>query len=432
MIHNSSLKHISSTRQHQSQRTYRSVLNSRFVVVGGGTAGISVAAQLKRAGVGKMSLITPGQFHYYQPGWTLVGADLLKLSYTVRPMKNVIPQGTEWIEDEVIEFLPEESKVKLRSGKVVDYDYLIVATGLEIYWKDIKGLEEAMGKNGVCSNYSYDTVPFTREFVKNFKGGKAIFSHPASTVKCAGAPQKIMYLCEDIWTKKGIRDSTDIHFYTSLPVIFGVPYYAKPLAEICKSRNLQIHFRHVLTEVIGDRKQAVFTNLETKEKIIQDFDLLHVTPPMGPVSYLKNSPISDSDGYVAVDKTSLQHLKYPNIYALGDCAGIPTSKTAAAISSQAPVLVKNLLSQSVVAKYDGYTSCPIPTKNGKLLLAEFDYNLTPKETFPYDQRKESRFAFLLKKYMFPWMYWNRTLQGKWKGPSSLNLPFIAKPKDYKS
>jgi sulfide:quinone oxidoreductase len=410
-------------------RSYSSVYKSRYVVVGGGTAGISVAAQLRKAGVvGNMSIVTPNESHYYQPGWTLVGADLLPLSATIRPTQSVIPQGVDWIKDEVIEFLPEKSKVKLRSGKILDYDYLIVATGLEIYWKDIKGLEEAMGKNGVCSNYSYDTVKYTREFVKKFKGGKAIFSHPASAVKCAGAPQKIMYLCEDIWRKKGIRDSTDIHFYTSLPVIFGVPHYAKPLAEICRSRNLQIHFRHVLTEVIGDRKQAVFTNLETKENILQDYDLLHVTPPMGPISYLKNSPISDSSGYVTVDKSSLQHLKYPNIYALGDCAALPTSKTAAAISSQAPVLVKNLISQSVVANYDGYTSCPIPTSNGKLVLAEFDYNLTPKETFPYDQREESRFAFLLKKYMFPWMYWNGTLQGNWKGPSSLRLPFIAKPK----
>ena len=393
-------------------------IHHQIVIVGGGTAGITVAAQLTRGWFHRrdVAVIEPSDKHYYQPLWTLVGAGLAKKEATEHAEAAVIPRGVTWIRDAVTEFLPEQNSIRTRDGKIVTYDWLIVGAGLQINWDSIPGLKESIGKNGVCSNYSYDTVDSTWEAIRNFRGGNALFTNPSGAVKCGGAPQKIMYLADDRFREAGIRDKTQIIYASALPNIFAVEPYRATLEKVIARKQIDCRFRHELIEIRPESKKAVFRNLESQESITLPYDLLHVTPPMGPPSFIANSPLADKNGWVEVDKDTLRHMRFSNLFALGDCSNLPTSKTGAAIRKQAPVVVQNLLAamrgQQLPAKYSGYTSCPLITGIGKLVLAEFNYQKEPDETFPVDQSKERWSMWILKRYLLPLFYWHGMLKGR--------------------
>jgi len=392
-------------------------IHHQIVVVGGGTAGISVAARLTNGWFNKrdVAVIEPADTHYYQPLWTLVGGGVVPKEVTGRPMKAVMPKRVHWIKDAVAQFEPDKNTIRTREGKVITYDWLVVAAGLQINWDKIPGLKETVTRNGVCSNYSYETVDSTWQNIKNFKGGTAIFTMPSGAVKCGGAPQKIMYLAEETFRKNGVRNGSTVMFTSTLPNIFAVERYRKTLEEVIKRKELVCHFREELIEVRGEQHEAVFKHLDTGDVVTRKFDMLHVTPPMGPPSFLATSPLADKDGWVDVDKATLQHKRFSNVFALGDCSNLPTSKTGAAIRKQAPVLVGNLISamssQTLSGKYDGYTSCPLVTGYGKLVMAEFDYDKKPEETFPIDQSKERWSMWLVKRYLLPQLYWHGMLKG---------------------
>jgi sulfide:quinone oxidoreductase len=393
-------------------------IHHQIVIIGGGTAGITVAAQLMRGWFHRrdVAIIEPSEKHYYQPLWTMVGAGLARKEVTERPEASVIPNGVTWLKDAVAEFIPEQNLLRTRDGKLVTYDWLVVGAGLQINWDDIKGLKESIGKGGVCSNYSYTTVDSTWEAIRSFRGGNAVFTNPSGAVKCGGAPQKIMYLADDRFRESGVREKTKITYASALPNIFAVEPYRATLEKVVARKEIDCRFRHELIEVRSESKTAVFKNLDTQEQMTLPYDLLHVTPPMGPPQFIASSPIADKDGWVDVDKDTLQHRRFSNVFALGDCSNLPTSKTGAAIRKQAPVVVSNLLAailgKPLSAKYDGYTSCPLVTGIGKLVLAEFDYRKQPAETFPVDQSKERWSMWILKRYLLPLFYWNGMLKGR--------------------
>jgi sulfide:quinone oxidoreductase len=389
----------------------------RIVIVGGGSAGITAAARLAKAlPHGSIAIIEPSRKHYYQPLWTLVGGGVFPKQATEREESAFIPPGATWMQDAVTEFLPAENVVVTQGGKRVGYDYLIVAAGIQIDWEKVKGLKEAIGQDGVCSNYSYEYVDKTWDFIRNFPGGNAIFTQPAPPIKCAGAPQKIMYLADDHFRKVGVRDKTNVIFASATPSIFSVKKYADALNRVVARKGIETRYKHNLVEIRSQSKEAVFENLETKEPVVLKYDMIHVTPPKSAPDFLKRSPLANEAGWVDVDKATLQHVRYPNVFSLGDASSLPTSKTGAAIRKQAPVLVKNLLAvmkgQAVSPQYDGYTSCPLVTGYGKLILAEFDYDLNPKETFPFDQSQERYSMYLLKAYGLPAIYWHGMLKGR--------------------
>ena len=392
-------------------------IHHQVVIVGGGTAGISVAARLTNGWFNKrdVAVIEPADTHYYQPLWTLVGGGVVPKEVTGRPMKSVVPKRVHWIKDAVAQFEPDKNTIQTREGKIITYDWLVVAAGLQINWDKIPGLKEGVTKNGVCSNYSYETVDSTWQNIKNFKGGTAIFTMPSGAVKCGGAPQKIMYLAEETFRRNGVRNGSTVMFISTLPNIFAVDRYRKTLEEIIRRKQIVCHFREELIEIFGDRREAVFRNLDSGETISRSYDMLHVTPPMGPPTFIAKSSLADKDGWVDVDRATLQHKKFPNVFSIGDCSNLPTSKTGAAIRKQAPVLVGNLIaamsSQKMSGKYDGYTSCPLVTGYGKLVMAEFDYDKKPEETFPIDQSKERWSMWLVKRYLLPQLYWHGMLKG---------------------
>lgn len=395
----------------------------QIVIVGGGSAGITVAAQLLNANSSlDVAIIEPSDKHYYQPAWTLVGAGVYAAEDTVKPEKECIPEKATWIKAYCQEFEPDKNQLTTQDGAVITYDYLVVCPGLQVHWDWVEGLPETLGKNGVCSNYAFDQAPKTWEMIRNFKGGTAIFTYPATAIKCPGAPQKIMYLADEAFRKNGVRDRSKIMYCTALGGIFGVPAYAKPLMEIVNRKDIEMKVQYNLKAVKTDPKEAIFevTTDEGVKSVSIPFELLHVSPPMSAPDFIKNSPLAGTEGaakgWIDVDKFTLQHNRYPNVFGLGDASSLPTSKTAAAVRSEAPVLVKNLLalmeSKSLNNRYDGYACCPLVTGYGKVIFAEFDYDKNPTPTFPLDPTEERYSMWLLKRYGLPYLYWNRMLKGK--------------------
>jgi len=388
----------------------------QVLIVGGGAAGITAAAQLKRARNGlEIAILEPAKEHYYQPGWTLVGGGVSSLDETRRAERDVIPSGVTWIEDAAAGFDPDRNQLTTTGGQSISYDVLIVATGITLAWDRIKGLAEALGKGGVCSNYSKDFAPYTWEAIQAFKGGNAVFTCAPMPIKCPGAPQKIAYMAADVFKRK--RLAHKVIYATATPGIFGIPVYAAPLKAVVARKGIDARFNHVLTEVRPESKEAVFTvkeNDSERQEVIA-YELLHVTPPMAPPAVVASSPLANATGFVEVDQYSLQHVRYPNVFSIGDSAGMPNSKTAAAVRGQAPVLVANLLAhldaQPLAAAYDGYSSCPLITGYGKVIMAEFNYKAEPTPSFPLDPTKERWSMWFVKRKILPSIYWNRMLTG---------------------
>jgi sulfide:quinone oxidoreductase len=373
---------------------------------------------LRKNGNLDIAIIEPSDKHYYQPAWTLVGGGDFDILKTVRPMESVMPPKAKWIKERCASFQPEENQITLANGEKLTYDFLIVAAGIQLDWDKVKGLKETLGKNGVCSNYSFETAPYTFECIKNLKQGKAIFHNPHTPVKCGGAPHKIMYLAADYFRKHGVLDKIDIQYWSGAAKLFAVPKYEKTLLEVVKRGNIKLNFMQKLEEIDANNKRARFVGIGENNKDQEtwvEYDIIHVTPPQSAPDFIKTSSLANAGGWVDVNVNTLQHSKYKNIFSLGDSSGLPTSKTGAAIRKQAPILVANLFSamegKPLVASYNGYTSCPLVTGYGKLVLAEFDYNQQPQETFPFDQSKERWSMYQLKRHVLPWLYWNKILKG---------------------
>lgn len=392
----------------------------QIVIIGGGNAGISVAAQLlRKESQLDIAIIDPSEKHYYQPAWTMVGGGFYDINDTVKDEAAVMPEGVHWIKEAVISFQPEQNQITLNSGIQVKYDYLVVAPGIQLNWNEIKGLEENLGKNGVCSNYSFKTAPYTFECLNGSKSGRAIFTSPHTPVKCGGAPQKIMYIAADYFKKNNLSDKIQVEFWSGGTKLFGVKKFEDALKKVIAKFHIKENYYNKLVEIDGANKRAKFVGFGENNKEVEtwvDYEMLHVTPPQSAPDFVKNSPLANLAGWVDVDKHSLQHLKFANIFSLGDASSLPTGKTGAAIRKQAPVLVQNLMSllkgTPMKASYNGYSSCPLITGRGKLILAEFDYDNNPQETFPFDQAKERWSMFILKRYILPYLYWTKILKGK--------------------
>ena len=392
----------------------------QVLVIGGGNAGISATSQLLRKNKHlNIAIIEPSEDHFYQPAWTLVGGGTFDINRTIRKESSVIPKGAVWIKDAVTTFQPEKNEITTKNGSTYSYDYLIVAPGIKLNWNGVKGLAETIGKNNVTSNYSFDYAPYTFECIKSMKPGMtAMFTSPSTALKCGGAPQKITYLAADYFRKHGLMGKVKVDFSTAGKVVFGIKKYAVELQKVVDKLQVEMHYRHDLIAVDGENKTATFKVTDENgisSKITKHFDMLHVTPPQSAPDFIMQSPLANEKGWIDVDKYTLQHVRYKNIFGIGDATSTPNGKTGAAVRKQAPVLVKNLLSlmngKELNAKYYGYSSCPIVVGYGRLILAEFDYDNNPIETFPFDQAKPRWTMWILKKYILPWLYWNKILKG---------------------
>ncbi|MBN6528433.1 TIGR01244 family protein [Acinetobacter pittii] len=392
------------------------------VIVGAGAAGISVASSLLcREPNLDIVIIDPADTHYYQPGWTMVGGGIFKPQVTARSMASVIPSKVKWMKAAVAGFDPEHNQVILEGCQPMQYKALVVCPGLKLNWHGIEGLVETLGKNGVTSNYRYDLAPYTWELVQQLNGGKAIFTQPPMPIKCAGAPQKAMYLSADYWLKQGKLKDISIHFYNTGAVLFGVKEYVPALMQYVEKYGSELHFNHQLVKVDGPAKKAWFkvVNDENAALIETNFDMLHVVPPQQAPDFIRASTLTDEAGWVSVNPQTLQHTQHANIFALGDVMNAPNAKTAAAARAQAPIVAVNVLAQlngeQNFCEYNGYGSCPLTVERGKIVLAEFGYGGKLLPSFPkwvIDGQKPSRLAWLLKEQILPPIYWQGMLKGR--------------------
>ena len=406
-----------------TQATNANVIHHEVVIIGGGAAGVAVASSLlSRNSKLDVAIIDPADTHYYQPGWTMVGGGVFKPATTVKTMASVIPSKAKWIQAAVAGFEPDAKQVILEGCRPISYDALIVCPGLKLNWHGIEGLVETLGQNGVTSNYRYDLAQYTWELVKKFKKGRAVFTQPPMPIKCAGAPQKAMYLSADHWLRSGHLADVDIEFYNSGPVLFGVKEYVPALMEYVKRYRAKLNFNHRLTKIDGPAKKAWFTvsdadgNTSTLETT---FDMIHVVPPQQAPDFIRASSLVDAAGWVDVSQDTLQHKRYPSIYALGDVTNCPNAKTAAAARKQAPVVATNVLFDlnkgQHRAAYDGYGSCPLTVQRGKIVLAEFGFGGRLMPSFPkwfINSQQPSRLAWILKERILPPIYWWAMLKGR--------------------
>ncbi|MCF7698292.1 bifunctional protein tyrosine phosphatase family protein/NAD(P)/FAD-dependent oxidoreductase [Loktanella sp. M215] len=394
-----------------------------IVIVGAGSAGIAVAASLlARDKTLDITIIDPSEVHYYQPGWTMVGGGIFDAKDTKRQTGPLIPDGVTWIKAAVADFTPDADAVILGDGRVVGYTRLIVCPGLELNWDGIAGLSDTLGRNGVTSNYRYDLAPYTWKLVQQTKGGRALFTQPPMPIKCAGAPQKAMYLSCDAWHRAGVLKDIDVQFMNAGGVLFGVKDYVPALMRYVEKYDAHLNFFHTLTAIDGAAKTATFKVAKpdtAPTEVTVDFEMIHVCPPQRAPGFIRNSPLADAAGWVDVDQATLRHKTYQNIWSLGDVMNAPNAKTMAAARKQAPVVADNIMAdihgKSAAAIYDGYGSCPLTVERGKIVLAEFGYGGKLLPSFPtwlIDGTQPSRLAWTLKAQALPQVYWHAMLKGR--------------------
>ena len=415
----------------------------QVLIIGGGTAGIMTAAFMKRKSPSvEIAIMEPSENHYYQAAWTLVGAGTFNYDETRRDEKELIPHGVDWIREFAEEVKPEEHAVISRNGNKYTYDYLVVCPGLVMDMDAIPGMKEALQSDYACSNYT--DPKHTWEVINKFKGGTAVFTQPSTPIKCGGAPQKIMYLAEEAFEKTGVRSKTKVVYATPGSVIFGVKVFADTLNKVIERKHIATRFFYNPVKIDPKERIAWFKYMKpdadpsllpmdasigervNDEKLIGiKYDFLHLAPPQKAPDFIRNSALAHQDGpskgWMNVDIHTLQHMVYGNIFGLGDVAALPTAKTGAAVRKQAPVVVENILTLmkhgSVLPRqYSGYSSCPLVTGYGKMVLAEFKYD-NVRDSDPllskiWDTSKEQYSMWILKKYGLPFLYWNKMMKGK--------------------
>ena len=368
---------------------------AHIVIAGAGAAGLATASRLAaRLDGAKITLIDARKPHFYQPGFTLVAAGIKPADYVVSTTAEYVPGGVELIEEAVAEFDPEGKRVVTASGRALAYDYLVVATGLKLDYEAIEGMDVSLiGQNGMGSIYhSPQAAAATWGALSQFadRGGVGVFSRPATEMKCAGAPLKYTFIADDHLRRRGNRGKAEIIYNANNKSLFSVPIVHEKVRMLFRDRGIKTHYDRVLTRIEPGRRVATFS---TPDGLVeQPYDFINVIPPMRAPDAVRNSPLRwqdgpwAADGWMDVERGNLRHKRYPEVFGIGDIAGVPKGKTAASVKWQVPVAVDHLVAdiagRQSDAVYDGYTSCPLITRLGRAMLVEFDYenNLTP--SFP--------------------------------------------------
>jgi len=411
----------------------------KIVIIGGGAAGLDTAHRLLNDGFADVTVIEPSEVQYYQPAYTLVYAGVKTPESIQAPEVEYMPSKAKWVKAKVTTIDPDGLKVGLDNGQSLDYDYLIVSCGLQLNYDKVPGLLDVLNKPeaGVFSIYTLPGAIAGLKMVNEFKGKKALFTNPATPIKCGGAPQKAAFLFANSMELAGKREGVEVEFCSAGPKLFAVPEYHDAVMTQMDLAKIKRNFKNNLVEVKGAEKIAVFEvkkkvekgiDPETKEKLFEEvpervemqYDLLHVVPPMSAPDFIMNSPIAwqkgTAKGWLQVNKETLQHMTYPNIFGAGDVCGTPFGKTGGTARKQVPLMIDNL--KSVIAgkapekKFNGYTVCPLIVKRGEIMMLEFDYDAKPAPSFPLDPTQPRWIWWIFKVYLLPPMFWHGMLMGR--------------------
>lgn len=423
-----------STLGTEKAKAFSSKAKGKIVIIGGGAAGISMASRLKHwLDEPDITLIDPSDRQFYQPGFTLIASGVYTPDEVWKNQSDCIPGGIKWIKDSVAAVDPVWNQVTTSQSGKIPYDFLVLTPGVQTNWEKVEGItHDTLGEGNAHSIYDFEGAQKTWKALQEFSktGGRGIYTDTYTKHKCGGAPKKICLLTDDYTRRQNTRDKVTLDYFTAAKELYDIPYFTPRLLEIYDERHIPIHTQVRVKGVDTAAKQVHLEKVETKgeEKIvtpfIEDYDFLHFTPPMSAPDFVREAGLGWTEGklaadaWVMVDKETLVHKKYPNIVSLGDVAGIPTSKTSAAVRVQVPLAAKNLISlmegKEPQEKYNGYAACPIVTDYGHVLLCEFDYEKKPATSFPFtmlDMSKEQWMAWMLKVYILKPMYFNGMLNG---------------------
>lgn len=418
----------------QKSHAFSSKAKGKIVIIGGGAAGLSMAARLNRwLDSPDITLIDPSDRQYYQPGFTLIASGVYSPDEVWKKQEDYIPDGVKWVKDTVSAVDPVWNQVTTSDNGKIPYDFLVLTPGIQTNWEQVEGITQpTLGEGNAHSIYDFEGAQKTWKAIQEFSktGGKGVYTDTYTKHKCGGAPKKICLLTEHYARKQKTRDNLSLNFYTASKELYDIPYFTPRLLEIYKERNIPINLQVRVKGVDTSAKEVHLEKTETvgDQKIVtpfkEDYEFLHFTPPMSAPDFVREAGLGWTEGslareaWVMVDKETLVHKTYPNIVSLGDVAGIPTSKTSAAVRMQVPIAAKNLISlmegKEPELKYDGYAACPIVTDYGHVLLCEFDYNKKESISFPFsmlDMSKEQRAAWFLKVYALKPMYFYGMLRG---------------------
>ncbi len=386
---------LSTTLPAQAKQAPRQKTSARIVIAGAGAAGLAAASRLSAALDGaRITLIDNRLPHYYQPGFTLVGAGIKPAHYVVSNTADYVPASVEWVQERVAEIDPDANKVVTDRGKSIPYDFLIVATGLVLHYAEIQGMEPGLiGKEGIASIYNGpEAAQASWQALSEFidRGGRGVFTRPGTEMKCAGAPLKYTFLSEDHAVRRGQRSRIEIEYFSNNKVLFSVPIVSEKVRMLFRERRIPAHYERVLTAIDPGRRIATFRTPEGSEE--QPYDFIHIIPPMRAPEAVRNSPLPwqtgnwAAEGWMEVDRSTLRHQRYHNVFGVGDIAGVPKGKTAASVKWQVPVAVSHLVADIAGTTspdiYEGYTSCPLITRLGRAMLIEFDYENNLVQSFP--------------------------------------------------
>ncbi len=408
----------------------------RIVVVGGGAAGLDIAARLACAlSAPDITVIDPARIHYYQPGFTMMACGVFEPGEVWREEEGLIPNGVRWMQDQVVSLEPERNRLETASNGVVEYDCLVLTPGLEMHFDAIEGITRGrLGEGNVHCIYDFQSAQACWRAIQELavNGGRAYFTDTWTKLKCGGAPKKINMMAEDYCRREGARERVDFQFYSAGKDLFDVPMFRARLEEIYRERGLPVTMHHRIKAVDTETRRVTFEHRAPAGKdgvpspvvtVTRDYDFLHIVPPMTPPAFvLESSLMTDPEtgkkaDWTPADAATLRHARFENVFVAGDVAGIPTSKTAAAIRMQAPVVARNLIAvmegKRPDAVYDGYTACPFTTEYGKVLMAEFDYAKKPAPSIPLlDPAREHRAGWMLKRHVLRPLYFELMLRGK--------------------
>lgn len=402
----------------------KSNLAPNIAIIGAGLGGISLSAQLiSDLPNAKITLFDADPMLYYQPGFTLIAAGIYDKDDVSYDKKDLINKKVQWVQENVAKLDVESKSLQTTSGATHTYDYLIIATGTTYEFELYKGLSEEIVNDpstNIASIYTADSAVKARDMLKKLakNGGRAIFAEPNTPIKCGGANKKLNFLLEDLARSEGGRDKLEMHLYTGGDSMLSSPVHAKMIEQLYIERDMPYSTRHLLVEVDKERNVAIFEKLMpyrengqdkvAKERVEVPYDYLFVIPKMKTSDFIAQAGLSISKGHTAgnwvdVDKYTLQHKKYPYIFAIGDCAGIPKGKTGASIRKQYPVVAKNLIAhlqgQNLEAKFNGYTACPLLTGYGKAVMVEFNYEGADPMLPCFGATRESWMNWFIKVYL---------------------------------